>query len=152
MRPGETMVRQATLADLSRLVPLFDGYRHFYGQPSDPAKAEAFLRERLTNRDSVIFLACDAHGTAVGFIQLYPIFSSVQCRRSWLLNDLFVAPEARRRGVARELMDRARDHGVTSGAAWLMLATQHTNLEAQRLYESLGWRRDEEFLHYELHL
>ena len=146
------IVRTASLADLPALVPLFDGYRCFYDQPSDPARAEAFLRDRLTRGDSVIFLATDDSGRALGFTQLYPIFSSVQARTAWLLNDLFVAPEGRRHGVARELMDRARDHAVTSGAAWLALSTQRTNESAQRLYESLGWRRDEEFLHYELAL
>lgn len=146
------IVHNATLADLPALVPLFDGYRRFYDQPSDPDRAESFLRERLARGDSVIFIAMDDAGRALGFTQLYPIFSSVQARTAWLLNDLYVIPEGRRQGVARELMDRARDHAVTSGAAWLALSTQRSNESAQRLYESLGWRRDEEFFHYELAL
>ena len=157
-QPPETTIyyalmdlRRATLADLPRLVPLFDAYRQFYGQPTDPGRAERFLRERLAGQESVIYLA-EANGVALGFVQLYPSFWSVAARRSWILNDLFVSPGHRRTGAGKALMDRARAHAEETGAGGLSLATQRTNLTAQRLYESLGWRRDEEFFHYELGL
>jgi GNAT superfamily N-acetyltransferase len=145
------LVRQASLDDLDRLVPLFDGYRQFYRQPSNPALARAFLGERLTRGDSVIFLA-EAGATAIGFTQLYPIFSSVSAGPAWLLNDLFVAPEGRSRGVGGALLARAREHGIATGARWLSLSTGRDNHTAQRLYESLGWIRDTEYYHYELPL
>jgi ribosomal protein S18 acetylase RimI-like enzyme len=144
-------LRRASLADLPALVPLFDGYRQFYGQPSDPARAERFLRERLEKDESVIFLACDG-APAVGFVQLYASFWSVAACRSWILNDLFVAPEHRGHGVARALLERARAHAEATGAGGMSLATQYGNHTAQRLYESLGWLKDEEFFHYELPL
>jgi GNAT superfamily N-acetyltransferase len=144
-------LRRASLADLPRLVPLFDAYRQFYGQPSDPARAGRFLEERLAGNESVIYLA-EESGETLGFVQLYPSFWSVASCRSWILNDLFVSPRHRRTGAGKALMDRARDHAVETGAGGLSLATQRTNLTAQRLYESLGWRRDEDFFHYELDL
>jgi ribosomal protein S18 acetylase RimI-like enzyme len=144
-------VRRATLNDLPRLVPLFDAYRQFYRQPSDPARAERFVRERLAGGESVIFLALEGDAAA-GFVQLYPSFWSVAACRSWILNDLYVAPAFRGRGVGRELMGRARAHAIETGAGGMSLATERTNTTAQRLYESQGWRRDEEFLHYELGL
>ena len=144
-------LRRATLADLPLLVPLFDAYRQFYGQTSDPPRAERFLRERLATNESVIFLA--EHGArAVGFVQLYPSFWSVAACRSWILNDLFVSPGDRGTGAGKALMSRARDHARETGAGGLSLATQRTNVTAQGLYESLGWKRDEEFYHYELSL
>lgn len=143
-------VRQATLADLAALVPLFDAYRQFYRQPSDPGRAERFLRERLEQGESVIFLAFD--GAPLGFVQLYPSFWSVAACRSWILNDLFVAPAARGRGVGRALLERAREHAISTGAGGMSLATQRENHTAQRLYEGLHWLRDEEFFHYELEL
>jgi ribosomal protein S18 acetylase RimI-like enzyme len=87
-------------------------------------------------------------------VQLYPLFSSTAARprRLWLLNDLYVAPEARGSGVARSLMQRARQLAEETDAVGLELATAHTNVAAQRLYESLGWRRDEKFPRYELAL
>lgn len=144
-------LRPATIADLPRLVPLFDAYRQFYRQPSDPGRAERFLRERLGRSDSVIFLALEGN-SAAGFVQLYPSFWSVAACRSWILNDLYVAPTFRGRGVGKALLGRARAHAESTGAGGMSLATEHSNLTAQRLYESLGWARDQEFLHYELPL
>lgn len=145
-------ITRATLSDLDALTPLFDGYRVFYGKPSDPATARAFLRERLSNDESVIFLARDADGSALGFTQLYPCFSSVSARRLWILNDLFVAPDARRRGVARALLERARGHGQETGVVRLILQTAHDNTQAQALYESLGWVRQGGMYEYALEL
>jgi GNAT superfamily N-acetyltransferase len=144
-------VRRAGLEDLAVLVPLFDGYRQFYQQPSDPALAERFLRERLARGDSVIFLAEDESGP-LGFTQLYPIFSSISAAPAWVLNDLFVSPGARRSGAGRALLERARQHGIETGARWLSLSTGRENREAQALYEKLGWVRDTEYYHYELPL
>jgi ribosomal protein S18 acetylase RimI-like enzyme len=147
------VVRQAGPGDVDAVAPLFDAYRQFYRQPSDPALARAFLAERLERGESVVFVA-ERDGRAVGFVQLYPLFSSTAARprRLWLLNDLFVAPEARGGGVGRALMDRARRLAEETGAAGLELATARTNTGAQRLYESLGYRVDEQFLRYELGL
>jgi ribosomal protein S18 acetylase RimI-like enzyme len=146
-------VRQAGRSDAERVAPLFDAYRQFYEQPSDLALARAFIAARLEREESVIFLA-ERDGRPVGFVQLYPLFSSTAARprRLWLLNDLYVAPEARGSGVARALMQRARRLAEETDAVGLELATAHTNVAAQRLYESLGWRRDEKFPRYELAL
>jgi len=101
-------VFRADAQHLDVLAPLFDGYRRFYRQPSDLAAARRFLADRLAADESVIFAAAlpEADGLA-GFTQLYPFFSSVRMRRVWVLNDLYVAPGARRQGVARALMDAA---------------------------------------------
>ncbi|HET9836346.1 MAG TPA: GNAT family N-acetyltransferase [Rhodanobacteraceae bacterium] len=145
-------ITRATPADLDALAPLFDGYRVFYGKPSDPALARAFLQERLSNDESVIFLARDAEGSALGFTQLYPCFSSVSARRLWILNDLFISPDARRCGVARALLEQAREHGMETGVVRLTLQTAHDNAQAQALYESLGWVRQDGMYEYALEL
>lgn len=144
-------VRQAAIRDLESLVPLFDAYRRFYRQPSDPEGARRFLRDRFEHGQSVVFLA--SHGpAAVGFTQLYPIFSSTTMRRSFLLNDLYVAEPGRRLGAGRRLLEAAAAHGRAFGAQSLMLQTARDNQPAQALYESAGWKRDQTFLVYELDL
>ena len=143
-------VRPAGIADLEPVARLFDGYRVFYEQPSDPDGARAFIQKRLENRDSVIFLAEDDQGHALGFTQLYPLFSSVRMRDIWLLNDLYVSPDARRRGVGHALMECARQHARETGAAGLELATAKDNEAAKSVYEDLGWKLDTEFDHYSL--
>jgi ribosomal protein S18 acetylase RimI-like enzyme len=149
MTPTGIEVRRATIADLDTVTLLFDAYRQFYQQPGDLSAACTFLRDRLTRGESVIFLATEQGSSAgLGFTQLYPSFSSVAMRSIWILNDLFVIPEARRRGVGRALMETARLHAVETGAKRLTLATAPTNRPAQILYESLGYRRDEHFSQY----
>jgi GNAT superfamily N-acetyltransferase len=144
------MIRQAGIHQLDTLVPLFDGYRQFYRQPSDPALARRFLAERFVHHQSVVLLACDEHGVGLGFIQLYPLFSSVRAVRTYLLNDLFVSVQARRQGVAKALLLAAADYARALGAASLSLTTELDNKPAQALYESLGWQRDREFCEYGL--
>ena len=146
-------IRQATLEDVELVAPLFDAYRQFSRQPPDLPLARAFLQARLGAGESRVYLARDA-AAALGFVQLYPLFSSTAPRpgRIWLLNDLYVVPAARGRGVGRRLMDRARQLAEETGAGAIELATARSNLTAQALYESLGYRRDEQFLHYSLGL
>jgi len=141
-------VRVATAADASRIAPLFDAYRQFYGLPSDPPLAQRYLAERLALGESVVLLAEAADGTPLGFVQMYPTYSSLHAARVFVLYDLYVDAAARRSGVARRLMEAAVHEARTAGAVALTLQTARTNLPAQRLYESLGWRRDEEFWEY----
>lgn len=136
-----TAIRRATASDLPALAPMFDAYRRFYGQPGDVARAERFLRERLARAESVVLLA-ERDGAAVGFTQLYPVFSSVRTARLWLLNDLFVAEPARRSGVARALLDAAAAFARDDGAAGLMLETARDNAPARALYRAAGWHED----------
>ena len=142
-------INRATIADLDDAAPLFDAYRQFYRQRSDVAAARAFLDERLRRDESVIFLAVE-DSKALGFTQLYPSFSSVSLKRLWILNDLFVVADVRRGGVGRRLLDRAREWAIETGAKGLVLATAVDNSRARALYESCGWRRDDEFQHYYL--
>ena len=144
-------IRCAVPADADALAPLFDAYRGFYGRPPDLPLARSFLADRLTRGESVVLVALDA-STPCGFTQLYPLFSSLRCRPIWMLSDLFVAPERRRGGTGRRLMEAAHAFARAQGAASVELDTAHTNTAAQALYESLGYERDLEFRHYVLSL
>ncbi len=131
---------------------MFNTYRMFYGKSSDLALARSFLLERFQHNQSIIFLALRDDGTAVGFTQLYPSFSSVSAGRIFILNDLFVVPEARRSRVAAQLLTAAANHGRAVGAIRLSLSTATTNEAAQALYSSEGWVRDTGFYEYSLAL
>jgi len=151
MAQATSKIRQATVGDLELLVPLFDAYRVFYRGASDPAGARRFLLERFEHNQSIVFLAFDGE-EAVGFTQLYPSFSSVSMRRIWILNDLFVAPEARCGGVGSALLRAAADYGRRTEAVRLTLSTEVTNETAQRVYEREGWVKDTAFYSYDLTL
>lgn len=144
-------VALASADQLDAIAPLFNQYRVFYGQRSNPEAARQFLQARFQNGDSVVYWA-HQEGKGAGFTQLYPSFSSVSMRPIWILNDLFVAEPYRKRGIARLLMDAAETHARETGAVRVALSTQISNLSAQALYESRGYVRDEVFYHYSLGL
>lgn len=143
-------ISECGLADLDDLVPLFDAYRRFYRQDSDRQGARAFLLERLVKRDTVLLIGRNEHDRPMGFTHLFPSFSSVRMASLWILNDLYVAPEVRGRGVGRQLMHAARERALSEGVAILALATEKDNHRAKALYERLGYERDTAYDHYEL--
>ncbi len=145
-------IRRGELRDLDAIARLFNAYRMFYEQPADLALATRFIAARLQAHESVILVA-DTGGDAralAGFCQLYPSFCSVAAAPIYVLYDLFVAPDCRRGGVARQLMQAAAARAKSDGMVRMDLTTAKDNLQAQALYESLGWKRDEIFYSYSL--
>lgn len=143
-------IDRATLENASEIGELFNAYRVFYKQDSNLELALNFIFERIKNDESVIFYAINESEEILGFTQLYPVFSSVSARSSWILNDLFVSSSARRKGIAKKLMERAREFANETNAKGLELATGIDNLNAQALYESLGYKKEKGFYHYYL--
>ena len=141
---------EANFKHLEILVPLFDAYRIFYHQPSDLKRAENFLRERLTQKNAIILLAMTDQGSGAGFLQIYPAFSSIRTARIYLLNDLYVAPTYRQQSLGRALMNATKDLALKNDIAKITLSTANTNMPAQKLYESLGYQKDQTFLYYDL--
>ena len=139
-------VIQAFKSHVDQLVPLFDQYRIFYGQSSDPSGAKAFLQERFDLKESIVFLALE-NDMAIGFVQLYPMFSSVSMQRTFVLNDLFVHASHRGKNIGTLLLERAKAHCMEKGAKGLALETATDN-PAQKLYEKLGWEKDVACFHY----
>ncbi|MGZ4808148.1 MAG: GNAT family N-acetyltransferase [Thermoanaerobaculia bacterium] len=143
----------AGAGDAARVAPLFDAYRMFYGLPSALGAAQNYLHERLSREESIVLLATSSSDPdPLGFAQLYPTFSSLQLARTLVLNDLYVRPEARRRGVARALLLATHDIARQRGMVEISLETARTNHAAKPLYESEGYRTDAEFEHYHLSL
>ncbi|MDX9665441.1 GNAT family N-acetyltransferase [Pseudomonas sp. P5_152] len=141
---------QATLEHLDLLTPLFVKYREFYGSLPYPDSSRAFLEKRLRRKESVIYLALpdDDDGRLLGFCQLYPSFSSLSLKRVWILNDIYVAEDARRQLVADNLMRTAKKMAKQTQAVRMRVSTSSDNLVAQKTYESMGFREDSEFKNY----
>ncbi|MGQ7241948.1 GNAT family N-acetyltransferase [Salinicola sp. V024] len=141
-------IRVAKPEDIDDLAPLVDGYRQFYRQPSDPEGARRFLLQRFERQDAQLLIALDDGGSAVGFVQLFPVPSTTSLGSRWILNDLFVVPEARRAGTGSALLQAARNLAAEHDVPQLMLRTQTDNVAAQSRYQALGWQRDESFHTY----
>ena len=144
-------VRLAVSSDLDQLSYLFDQYRQFYECPPDLSAAKNWIKENFERGRSTIFAADDSH-QLVGFTQLYPALCSVDLVEYFVLYDLFVAPSARRQGIARALMNAASEWAEAQGAARLDLETARDNYPGQALYGDLGYELDEVFLKFSLDL
>jgi len=144
---------RASSEHLDLVAPLFDQYRQFYRQSPDLVAARDYIAQRLANGDAVIFLSIERESNppgGLGFVQLYPSLASIPMKPIWILYDLFVASSARKLGVGRALMDRATQHARETCADSIILETAADNHAAQRLYESLGYKRDDVFYRYAL--
>jgi len=131
---------QATKEHLVDLASLFDAYRVFYEQESDKKSAKQFLDNRISKNEAVIFIAYIDH-VSVGFTQLYPSFSSVSMKRSYILNDLYVNNNYRKKGVGSALLNKAKELCIEKNYKGLGLQTGIEN-PAQFLYERLGWVKE----------
>lgn len=143
--------------DAAQVGELFNQYRMFYAQESDEEGAVRFISERMAREESVILAAVYRSGVnsveqITGFAQLYPSFSSVSMGKIWIVNDLYVLPDHRGRGIAGMLLDAAREMAYQDKAIRIVLSTAKDNVQAQRIYEAKGYVQDSHFLHYELDL
>jgi len=142
------MTRKATIQDLEQLSKLFDQYRIFYHKDSDIPAAKQFLKERIENKDSEIFVA-ENEGELTGFVQLYPLFSSTRMRCYWLLNDLFVNENYRGKGFSKKLIDDAKQLAISTDASGILLETGKSNDVGNQLYPSCGFEIYDEVNFYE---
>ncbi|MXS71824.1 GNAT family N-acetyltransferase [Flavobacteriaceae bacterium W22] len=142
------ITRKADIKDIDQLTELFDQYRSFYHKDSDIQKAAIFLRERIENKDSVIFVA-ESEGNLAGFVQLYPLFSSTRMKRYWLLNDLFVNEYYRGNGFSKVLIEEAKDLARSTNACGILLETGKSNDIGNKLYPSCGFELYDEVNFYE---
>ena len=139
--------RKATIQDLPQLAKLFDEYRIFYHKETDLEGAMGFLKQRIKNNESIIYVV-DKENKLLGFTQLYPLFSSTNMKRAWLLNDLYVNPEYRGRGVSVTLIDEAKELARSTKSHGLMLETDKTNNIGNNLYRRTRFELDKEHNFY----
>ncbi len=145
-------IKQIGLTEAHLVAGLFNQYRMFYNQFSDIGMAKAFIDERLQHNESIIFVAIDDDSQQpVGFTQLYPKYSSVRLSKNWILNDLYVAEDYRKQGIGEKLIKTVMDFAKNNGSTFVQLETAVDNFNAQHLYESMGFIKqdnDEEFFLY----
>ena len=132
-------IREVKTSDLDQLSILFNSYRIFYGKESNIDISKKFLESRISNKDSKMFI-CEVNNILTGFVQLYPLFSSVRVSRYWLLNDLFIDSEFRGKGYSKLLIYRAKELVLESGACGMMLETEKSNKIGNSLYPKTGFK------------
>jgi ribosomal protein S18 acetylase RimI-like enzyme len=142
-------VFRANKVDQVSVANLFAQYRVFYKMKSDIKSVTKFINERLSNNDSIIYLA-QLSGDSCGFIQIYPAFSSIAMKPIWILNDLFVDQNYRNKGCAKALMEQVRVDAKTNNIFSIKLSTAIDNFQAKKLYESIEYKKIDQFDNYSL--
>ncbi len=138
-------IKVVTAEDLPELLPLMRGYSDFYEvSPSDEALlavSSALLAD--PEREGLQYLAREEGGRAVGFATLYWTWSTLDASRIGVMNDLFVAEDARGGGVADALIEACRQECGRRGASRLTWQTAPDNLRAQKVYDRVGGHREQ---------
>ncbi len=136
---------------LEQLVDVVEEYRMFCGAPSCPKDTRAFFQARLDQNDAVTFIALDeADDRVMGFVNLYPSFSTLALKRLWILNDLGVSSACRGKGVAKALINGVLAFAGETDAVRVELKTQTANINAQKLYQSVGFEIDDGNVYYQV--
>jgi len=135
-------IREAKSSDINQLSKLFNSYRMFYGKESNIDISKEFLDSRIINKDSIIYV-CEVGNNIIGFVQLYPLFSSTRVSKYWLLNDLFVDDKERGNGYSKLLIERAKKLVIESKACGMMLETEKSNNIGNKLYPITGFKMNE---------
>ncbi|WP_444901448.1 GNAT family N-acetyltransferase [Microbulbifer sp. SSSA007] len=134
---------------VSDLASIFDEYRVFCGYTSDLVRTEKFLGKLLSSKASALFIAVDLKAAGImGFVNLYPSYSSLALSRLWILNDLGVSSRFRGRGVSKQLIQTAINFAKETKAIRIELKTEIGNSRARRLYHSLGFEIDHDNVYY----
>ena len=147
----EHVITRVGEEDLDELLPLLRGYCDFYEvSPSDEALL-AVSRALIADpeHEGLQLIARAPDGTAVGFTTVYWTWQTLNAARLAIMNDLFIAPEARGSGLAERLIAACRERAAEHGASELSWQTAKDNLRAQAVYERVGGHRSE-WLDYSL--
>ena len=143
---------EANKDNIKKVGELFDLYRQFYKYDSNIIESTNFIKERIINNESKIFLAINKENQAVGFVQLYETFGSLDLGKIIVLYDLYVKKEFRKKNIGRKLMIRSHKYAKEIKAKRIQLSTAIDNFIGQSLYESLGYVKDKDFYTYDLEI
>lgn len=131
-------------ADVGELLPLMRAYCDFYEVAPTDQRLEALARALIDDprNEGLQLIARDEDGTPLGFATVFWSWQTLSAARAGVMNDLFVVPEARRRGVGSELIAECRRRCRERGAAELVWETAPDNETAQSVYRDLGAREE----------
>ena len=131
---------------------LFDLYRQFYKYESNLIESTNYIKDRINNKESIIFIALNDVNQAIGFVQLYETFGSLDLGKIIILYDLYVKKDHRKNKIGRQLMLRSHEYAKKINAKRIQLSTAIDNFIGQSLYESLGYVKDADFYTYDFEI
>ena len=143
---------KATNENINQVGKLFDLYRQFYKYKSNLHESTNYISERISNNESIIFLALTENNNSAGFVQLYETFGSLDLGKIIILYDLYVKEDHRKNNIGRQLMIKSHEYAKKINAKRIQLSTAIDNYIGQSLYESLGYLKDDDFYTYDFEI
>jgi GNAT superfamily N-acetyltransferase len=133
------MIRDAVQTDAEDLVRLVRGLAQYERAAEAVEVTVEGLRDLLFRHDPKVFaLVADSGGSVVGMAVYFVSFSTWTGRHGLYLEDLFVEPEHRCRGIGRSLVRALAQRAAELGYARLEWAVLDWNEPALGFYRSLG--------------
>ncbi len=132
-------IRPATRDDVPLILTLVRELATYEKLAQDVVATEETLATSLFGRrPAAEVLIAEFHGAAVGFALFFPNYSTFLGKAGIYLEDLFVRPGARGRGVGRALFSRLAAVATERGCGRLEWAVLDWNVSAVGFYEKLG--------------
>ena len=148
----EFKIIEAKLNHIEQVGELFDLYRQFYKYESNLIESTNYIKDRIINKESIIFIALNDVNQAMGFVQLYETFGSLDLGKIIILYDLYVKKDHRKNKIGRQLMLKSHEYAKKINAKRIQLSTAIDNFIGQSLYESLGYVKDTDFYTYDFEI
>ena len=148
----EFKIIEAELKHIEKVGELFDLYRQFYKYESNLIESTNYIKDRIKNNESIIFIAINDANKAIGFVQLYETFGSLDLGKIIILYDLYVKEDHRKNNIGRKLMIKSHEYAKKINAKRIQLSTAIDNYIGQSLYESLGYVKDDDFYTYDFEI
>jgi len=148
----EFKIIEAESNHIKQVGELFDLYRQFYKYESNLFESINYIKDRIINKESIIFIALNDINQAMGFVQLYETFGSLDLGKIIILYDLYVKKDHRKNNIGRQLMIRSHEYAKKINAKRIQLSTATDNFIGQSLYESLGYVKDIDFYTYDFEI
>ena len=148
----EFKIIEAEPKHIEQVGELFDLYRQFYKYESNLIESTNYIKDRITNNESIIFIAINDANEAIGFVQLYETFGSLDLGKIIILYDLYVKKNHRKNNIGKQLMIKSHKYAKKIKAKRIQLSTAIDNFIGQSLYESLGYVKDIDFYTYDFEI
>ena len=148
----EFKIIEAGPKHIEQVGELFDLYRQFYKYESNLIESTNYIKDRIKNNESIILIAINNANKAIGFVQLYETFGSLDLGKIIILYDLYVKEDHRKNNIGRQLMIRSHEYAKKINAKRIQLSTATDNFIGQSLYESLGYVKDIDFYTYDFEI
>jgi GNAT superfamily N-acetyltransferase len=131
-------IRPIRAEDAAAVVAMQAALNRQEGYPTHHFTREIIARDVFGPNPFVAILVAVADGEMAGYALTHDCYESSHAARGAFVADLFVEPQARRKGVARALLARIAVEGKARGIDYLLWTSMPKNAGARSMYRAIG--------------